>query len=47
MNDVQQYEANYIIGTKTKHKTPMIRTSSIVSVSEAAQSVSKVSVDYR
>ncbi|KAL0276216.1 UNVERIFIED_CONTAM: hypothetical protein PYX00_003829 [Menopon gallinae] len=31
-NDVQQYEYNYIICTKTRHRTPMIRTSSIVSV---------------
>ena len=32
-----QYERDYIICTKTKHKTPMIRTQSIVSVSEAAK----------
>jgi hypothetical protein len=31
-NDVCQYEYNYIIQTKTRHQTPMIRTSSIVSV---------------
>jgi hypothetical protein len=31
-NDVYQYEHNYIVCTKTRHKTPMIRTQSIVSV---------------
>ena len=31
-NDLQQYENNYVICTKTRHKTPMIRTQSIVSV---------------
>lgn len=37
LNDLIQYEKNYIIGTKTKHKTPMIRTQSIVSVSKEAR----------
>ena len=32
MNDLYQYENNYIVCTKTRHKTPMIRTQSIVSV---------------
>jgi len=31
-NDLFQYECDYIIQTKTRHKTPMIRTSSIISV---------------
>ncbi|GFG28685.1 hypothetical protein Cfor_05970 [Coptotermes formosanus] len=31
-NDVCQYEYNYVIQTKTRHQTPMIRTASIVSV---------------
>ncbi|CAH0562663.1 unnamed protein product [Brassicogethes aeneus] len=31
-NDLYQYEYNYVIGTRTKHPTPMIRTSSIISV---------------
>ncbi|KAK6640821.1 hypothetical protein RUM44_012518 [Polyplax serrata] len=31
-NDLLQYEFNYVISTKTRHRTPMIRTSSIVSV---------------
>jgi len=31
-NDLYQYEHNYIVCTKTRHKTPMIRTQSIVSV---------------
>ncbi|XP_069937663.1 oxysterol-binding protein-related protein 8, partial [Cherax quadricarinatus] len=30
--DLFQYEYNYIISTKTRHKAPMIRTASIVSV---------------
>ena len=37
MNDLYQYERDYKICTKTKHKTPLIRTQSIVSVSEAKQ----------
>lgn len=41
-NDLFQYEKNYIICTKTKHKTPMVRTQSIVSVSEAAKGVNTV-----
>lgn len=35
MNDLQQYEKNFIVCTRTMHKTPMIRTQSIVSVSDA------------
>ncbi|XP_019880749.1 oxysterol-binding protein-related protein 8 [Aethina tumida] len=31
-NDLYQYEYNYVIGTRTKHPTPMIRTASIISV---------------
>ena len=31
-NDLYQYEHNYVVCTKTRHKTPMIRTQSIVSV---------------
>ncbi|RZC36626.1 oxysterol-binding protein-related protein 8, partial [Asbolus verrucosus] len=31
-NDLYQYEYNYIIQTRTKHPTPMIRTASIISV---------------
>nr|CAD7460492.1 unnamed protein product [Timema tahoe] len=34
-NDVCQYEFNYVIQTKTRHQTPMIRTSSIVSVDQS------------
>ena len=37
LNDLYQYEKDFIILTKTKHKTPMIRTQSIVSVSDAAK----------
>lgn len=31
-NDLYQYENEYIVQTKTKHPTPMIRTGSIISV---------------
>lgn len=31
-NDLFQLECDYVIQTKTRHKTPMIRTSSIISV---------------
>lgn len=31
-NDLYQFEHNYVIQTRTKHATPMIRTASIVSV---------------
>lgn len=31
-NDLYQFEYNYVIQTRTKHATPMIRTASIVSV---------------
>ena len=34
-NDLYQYERDYTVCTKTRHKTPMIRTQSIVSVLEA------------
>jgi len=34
-NDLYQYENDYTICTKTRHKTPMIRTQSIVSVLDA------------
>jgi hypothetical protein len=37
MNDLYQYEKDYIISTRTRHRTPMIRTQSIISVSEAAK----------
>jgi len=25
LNDLEQFEVDFIVGTKTKHKTPMIR----------------------
>jgi len=34
LNDLHTYESNYVICTKTKHKTPMVRTQSIISVSD-------------
>ena len=34
-NDLYQYENDYTVCTKTRHKTPMIRTQSIVSVLDA------------
>ncbi|XP_050465657.1 oxysterol-binding protein-related protein 8 isoform X3 [Cataglyphis hispanica] len=36
-NDVVQYEENYIIRTKTRHKTPIMRTGSIVSTEPQSQ----------
>lgn len=39
LNDLYQYERDYIVCTRTKHKTPLIRTQSIISVSEAANVV--------
>ena len=47
INDLYQYEKEHVICTKTKHKTPMIRTQSIVSVSEAAsEAATKVCIVY-
>ena len=34
LNDLHTYECDFVICTKTKHKTPMVRTQSIVSVSD-------------
>jgi hypothetical protein len=31
-NDLVQYESNFVIATRTRHRTPMIRAASIVSV---------------
>ncbi|XP_025988719.1 oxysterol-binding protein-related protein 8 isoform X6 [Solenopsis invicta] len=36
-NDVIQYEENYIVRTKTRHKTPIMRTGSIVSTEPQSQ----------
>ncbi|XP_072743844.1 oxysterol-binding protein-related protein 8 isoform X3 [Anoplolepis gracilipes] len=36
-NDVVQYEENYIVRTKTRHKTPIMRTGSIVSTDPQSQ----------
>jgi len=40
-NDLLQYEKNFIACTRTRHKTPMIRTQSIVSVMEAGKGASE------
>ncbi|CAB3367713.1 Hypothetical predicted protein [Cloeon dipterum] len=45
-NDVFQYESDFVIQTKTRHKTPMIRTSSIVSV-DPNSSIPLLSADVR
>lgn len=37
-NDLYQFEHNYVIQTRTKHPTPVIRTSSIVSIDPQAVS---------
>ncbi|XP_020295199.1 oxysterol-binding protein-related protein 8 isoform X2 [Pseudomyrmex gracilis] len=36
-NDVVQYEENYVVRTKTRHKTPIMRTGSIVSTEPQTQ----------
>ncbi|KMQ97379.1 oxysterol-binding protein 8 [Lasius niger] len=36
-NDVVQYEENYMVRTKTRHKTPIMRTGSIVSTDPQSQ----------
>ncbi|EZA48860.1 Oxysterol-binding protein-related protein [Ooceraea biroi] len=36
-NDVVQYEENYVVRTKTRHKTPIMRTGSIVSSEPQSQ----------
>ncbi|XP_046589056.1 oxysterol-binding protein-related protein 8 isoform X3 [Neodiprion lecontei] len=36
-NDVVQYEYDYVVRTKTKHKTPIMRTGSIISVEPQTQ----------
>ncbi|XP_071629764.1 oxysterol-binding protein-related protein 8 isoform X3 [Temnothorax longispinosus] len=36
-NDVVQYEENYVVRTKTRHKTPIMRTGSIVSTDPQSQ----------
>ena len=38
-NDVIQYESNCVIATKTRHKTPMIREASIVSVERQTEAM--------
>lgn len=43
--DLFQYEFNYIISTKTRHKAPMIRTASIVSVDPKCEVGYKVVFD--
>ena len=44
-NDLYQYEHNYIVCTKTRHKTPMIRTQSIVSVLDG-EKVGNISLPF-
>ena len=36
LNDLYQYEHDFIVSTKTKHKTPMIRTQSIINVQDGS-----------
>lgn len=38
-NDVYQYECNYVISTRTRHLTPMIRTSSISSIQRQPEDI--------
>ncbi|XP_059080332.1 oxysterol-binding protein-related protein 8-like isoform X4 [Tigriopus californicus] len=37
LNDLFQYEKDFVVNTKTKHKAPMIRTQSIISVHDATK----------
>jgi len=37
MNDVLQYENNYVIQTKTRHRMPVVRTTSITNVDESVR----------
>ena len=37
MNDLLQYEHDYMIQTKTRHRTPIVRTMSITNVEESAK----------
>jgi hypothetical protein len=41
MNDVVQFEHDYIIQTKTRHRTPIVRTVSITNVDESQRGVSR------
>jgi hypothetical protein len=34
LNDLLQYEHNYIVQTKTRHRTPIVRTTSITNVDD-------------
>ncbi|XP_044594537.1 oxysterol-binding protein-related protein 8 isoform X10 [Cotesia glomerata] len=43
-NDVVQYEQDYIVRTKTRHKTPIMRTGSIVSADPQSQAESRSSL---
>lgn len=43
--DLFQYEFNYVIATKTRHKAPMIRTASIVSVDPKCEVSNRVASD--
>ena len=41
MNDLLQYEHEYIIQTKTRHRTPIVRTTSITNVDESQRGMSR------
>lgn len=36
MNDLLQYENDYVIQTKTRHRTPVVRTTSIANMNDSA-----------
>lgn len=40
-NDMVQYENDYVIRTKTKHKTPTMRTGSIIPSDPATQVIDR------
>ena len=39
MNDVLQYEMNFVIQTKTRHRTPIVRSTSIMNVHDSKKCV--------
>lgn len=43
MNDLLQYEHDYIVTTKTRHRTPVVRTTSITNVDEPTGPLSRKS----
>ena len=45
MNDLVQYEHEYIISTKTRHRTPIVRTTSITNMEEDKRKCSQSPIE--